>query len=161
MNLVTEHLTIRQLNWQDKARLFDIYSDKDAMKYRGSKPFEDLDDVDVMLNSTFQKMASQEEFRYAVEHTNDQTLIGTFLIKPTSEQTCEIGYSIAREYWGAGYGKELVIGMIPYLKALQFQTITATSKKENIASLKLLESVGFKLIPERKENGCYYFEYVD
>lgn len=161
MNLVTEHLTIRQLNWQDKARLFDIYSDKDAMKYRGSKPFEHLDEVDAMLNSTFQKMASQEEFRYAVEHTNDSTLIGTFLIKPITEQVCEIGYSIAREYWGFGYGKELVIGMMPYLKQLQFQTITATSKKENLASLKLLESVGFKLVPDKELNDCYVFEYVD
>lgn len=156
----TQRLRVRPLNLADQRVLFDIYSDKDAMKYRGSKPFETLDDVAEMLSVTFQKLKTKEEFRYAVEHKESEELMGTFLIKPIAEQVCEIGYSIGKKYWGAGYGRELLKAMLDYIATLPFNTIVATSKKENIASLKLLESVGFQIFPEKEIHGCHFFEYL-
>lgn len=156
----TDRLHIRHLDFPDKEALFEIYSDKEAMRFRGSKPFETLDDVDHMLNRTFHKIESKEEFRYAVDLKETNELIGTFLIKPLSENECEIGYSIGKNYWGNGYGKELVNGMIDHISNLPFATIVATSKKENISSSKLLESVGFTLIPEKEIGDCHFWEYT-
>ncbi|TDE44913.1 N-acetyltransferase [Flavobacterium rhamnosiphilum] len=159
MIVETDRLKIRNLALEDKKSLFEIYSDKEAMRFRGSKPFETIEEVVEMLNRTFQKLESKEEFRYAVDLKENNEIIGTFLIKPISENECEIGYSIGKNYWGRGYGKELVKGMLKYIKKLPFKTIVATSRKENISSIMLLESVGFKLFPEKEINNCRFFEY--
>jgi RimJ/RimL family protein N-acetyltransferase len=50
--------------------------------------------------------------------------------------------------------------MLNYIKSLSFKKIVATTRKENIASLKLLENVGFKLFPEKEINNCLFFEYL-
>jgi ribosomal-protein-alanine N-acetyltransferase len=160
MIVETDRLKIRNLVLEDKKSLFEIYSDKEAMRFRGSKPFETIEEVHEMLSRTFQKLESKEEFRYAVDLKENNKIIGTFLIKPISKNECEIGYSIGKNYWGGGYGKELVKGMLNYIKNLPFKTIVATSKKENIASLMLLQKVGFKLIPEKETNNFHFFEYL-
>jgi RimJ/RimL family protein N-acetyltransferase len=156
---MTNRLKIRELKTTDKNSLFRIYSDKEAMKYRGSKPFDSLEEVDEMLTRTFKKLKSKEEFRYAIEQKENKVLIGTFLIKPITQNECEIGYSLGKKYWGNGYGKELVKGMLIHIKDLPFKKIIATSRKENIASLKLLESIGFKVFPEKEFDGCHFLEY--
>jgi ribosomal-protein-alanine N-acetyltransferase len=159
MIVETDRLKIRNLALEDKKSLFEIYSDKEAMRFRGSKPFETIEEVVEMLSRTFEKLESKEEFRYAVDLKENNKIIGTFLIKPISKNECEIGYSIGKNYWGRGYGKELVKGMLNYSKNLPFNTILATSRKENIASLLLLEKVGFKLIPEKETHNCHFFKY--
>lgn len=159
MIVETDRLKIRNLALEDKKSLFEIYSDKEAMQFRGSKPFGTIEEVVEMLSRTFQKLESKEEFRYAVDLKENNEIIGTFLIKPISKNECEIGYSIGKNYWGRGYGKELVKGMLNYIKKLTFKTIVATSRKENISSIILLESVGFKLFTEKEINNCHFFEY--
>lgn len=155
----TDRLEIRKLTSADKNSLLEIYSDKEAMKYRGSKPFDSLDEVEKMLIRTFQKFESREEFRYAVIQKEGNELIGTFLIKPNSKNECEIGYSIGKKYWKKGYGKELVKCMLKYINSLNYTKVLATSRKENIASLKLLEKIGFKLSSEKEIDNCSCFEY--
>jgi ribosomal-protein-alanine N-acetyltransferase len=159
MIVETDRLKIRNLALEDKKSLFEIYSDKEAMRFRGSKPFETIEEVVEMLSRTFKKLESKEEFRYAVDQKESNTIIGTFLIKPISKIECEIGYSIGKNYWGSGYGKELVKAMVEYCKNLPFKTIVATSRKENIASLLLLEKVGFKLIPEKETHNSHFLKY--
>jgi len=156
----TDRLEIRELTSNDKNSLFEIYSDKEAMKYRNTKPFDSLDEVEKMLAKTFQKFEFSEEFRYAVIQKEGNELIGTFLIIPLSKNECEIGYSIGKKYWKKGYGKELLIGMLKYISSLTYIKVLATSRKENIASLKLLEKIGFKLSSKKDIDNCFCFEYA-
>jgi RimJ/RimL family protein N-acetyltransferase len=39
-----EKLLIRELAENDVNVIFELYSDKEAMKYRGSSPFENIDE---------------------------------------------------------------------------------------------------------------------
>lgn len=155
----TDRLDIRELMVADKHPLFEIYSNKEAMKYRGSKPFDSIEEVEEMLTVASQKLKSGEEFRYAVVQKENNELIGTFLIKSYSKNECEIGYSIGEKYWGKGYGVELVKGMLDYISSLNYKKVLATSRIENIASLKLLEKIGFKPSSEKELDNCYCFEY--
>jgi ribosomal-protein-alanine N-acetyltransferase len=60
MILETDRLKIRNLNLADKNLLFEIYSDKEAMQFRGSKPFATLEKVDEMLVKTLQKFEAKK-----------------------------------------------------------------------------------------------------
>jgi [ribosomal protein S5]-alanine N-acetyltransferase len=159
MNIKTARLAIRHLTTEDRTKLFEIYSDKEAMKYRGSKPFEQIDDVDAMLQETVLKMAANEAYRYAVNTIEGDELIGTFLIKVLPDNSCEIGYSLGKQYWGLGYAKELLAAMLEYAATQNYTTIIATSKKENVASTGLLEKVGFVKVPEKATDVLYHFQY--
>ena len=62
----SNRILIRSLAIDDVDRLFTIYTDKEAMKYRGSKPFETITDVYEMLENTQKNIIEGKEFRYAV-----------------------------------------------------------------------------------------------
>lgn len=112
-----------------------------------------------MLAKTFQDRETQTAYRYAVDCTATCTLIGTFLVKNLAQGSCEIGYSLGRKYWGAGYATELLAAMLEYLQAEGMLSIIATTKKENTASVRLLEKTGFVSIAEKATPAHLYFEY--
>lgn len=155
---VSERLLIRYLVLEDKNALFEIYSDKEAMKYRGSKPFESLEEVQQMLQDTNEKLIAQTEFRYAVIEKETNFLIGTFLYKNSINNQCEIGYSIGKAYWKKGYGTELLNLMIPFLKEKGFDRLIAFTKNGNEASISLLQKVGFKRNQNKSQDGFNCFE---
>lgn len=159
MKLTTERLVIRDLKIEDKVRLFEIYSDKEAMKYRGSAPFNNLLEVEDMLQKTFQNIELNKEYRYAVDVKEPNELIGTFLIKIIANKVCEVGYSLDKNYWGLGYGGELLQEMLNYLTSIGHETIIATSRKENLASKKLLEKVGFIIVSDKETDALCYFQF--
>lgn len=156
----SERLLIRYLAPEDENALFEIYSDKEAMKYRGSKPFESIEEVQQMLQDTNEKLIAQTEFRYAVIEKETNFLIGTFLYKNSINNQCEIGYSIGKAYWKKGYGTELLNLMIPFLKAIGFEYLYAKTKKGNEASFQLLIKNGFKINQFQSQESYYFFELV-
>ena len=66
-----------------------------------------------------------------------------------------IDYSIDNEFRGIGLGKEMVKLL---LKMYEFYNFKATVKKENLASIKIFQNLGFKQIQTLSDD-YYYFEY--
>ena len=66
-----------------------------------------------------------------------------------------IDYSIDNEFRGIGLGKEMVKLL---LKMYGFYNFKATVKKENLASIKIFQNLGFKQIQTLSDD-YYYFEY--
>jgi RimJ/RimL family protein N-acetyltransferase len=66
----------------------------------------------------------------------------------------KIDYKFSPEYWGKGYGYELVSGMIKYLyEVVKVETGIETSLNVlNIASIKVSEKCGLKLIEKETMN---------
>lgn len=62
------------------------------------------------------------------------------------DQNAELGYWIAKKFWGKGYAKEAATVILEYaFKKLDLFRIYATLQKENIKSLALLTSFGFQV----------------
>ena len=57
----------------------------------------------------------------------------------------EIGYFLLSSHWGRGYAREIVAGLIDYLKTQGWQRIMASIYSGNTASEKLLDDCGFVL----------------
>jgi RimJ/RimL family protein N-acetyltransferase len=55
----------------------------------------------------------------------------------------ELGYWIAREYWGQGYASEAVRAVIGLAQALGHREVHASHFADNPASARVLEKVGF------------------
>lgn len=141
----SERLYVRNLHYDDQAKLFNIYSDKEAMKYRSTPAFESLEDARKMIDKTIEQIESKKEFRLGIVENDTNELVGTFLYKIMDKTTCEVGYSLGKAYWKLGYGYEILNTMLHYLNEIGFKNIIATTKKENAASIKLLTKAGFQL----------------
>ncbi|HEV7330183.1 MAG TPA: GNAT family N-acetyltransferase [Flavisolibacter sp.] len=152
-------LFVRMLNGTDAAQLLHIYSNKEAMRFRESKPLETLDDAVAFLRSAQAKNKTGKELRFAVVEKRSGMLMGTFLIKPLNEQTAEIGYSLGMEYWGNAYGKELVNLMMNWMAKAGYNKILARTKSENQASNQLLLKVGFKLQQSKVDQQVNHYEF--
>lgn len=152
----TERLFIRKLEENDSEAMFEIYSDKEAMKFRSNKPFENVVEAIEMIKHTETEFQLGLKFRYAIIKKETNELIGTILYfseYPNSD-CCTIGYSLGRNFWKQGFAFEIVIGFISYLKMLNFKELHAKVFKMNTDSIHLLNKTGFELIEENNEK--YY-----
>jgi len=143
----------RELTEEDAEELYKIYSNKEAMKYRGSKAMESIEDARLFVRN--QKMQEEDTFtiRKGIEIKEGKQLIGTVMCRffEAREWECEIGYSIGQEYWGQGLGKEVVKLLVEVIESKEeVGKIVAWSKKENIASIKVLEKNGFELVEQMR-----------
>jgi RimJ/RimL family protein N-acetyltransferase len=75
---------------------------------------------------------------------NDDEVIGMF--EPRIDKfRADIGYVIAREYWGLGYAIEIIKAVIEWaIMQDSIYRVWATCDIENIASARVLEKAGMK-----------------
>ena len=93
-------LRFRELSLDDLDKLFEIYSDKEAMKYRGSKAMETKQDALLFLHRRNVVEDTIQTIRKAVELLPQRALIGTVMYRYDKRypHQCEIGYSIGKQY---------------------------------------------------------------
>jgi len=78
-----------------------------------------------------------------------------------TSQTAEIGYAIGLGFWRTGLGTESVGTLLTFLfETLEMRTIVASVDRQNVASLRLLEKLGFELVDERDERNLRLARYA-
>ena len=159
-NCESERLRFRDLEQYDAQRLFQIYSDKEAMKYRGSKPMTTLEDAKTFILNQRLEEEHRYTFRQGIEIKETQELIGSILFRFYKDISteCVIGYSIGADFWNRGFGREIVKLLVEQIKALKnIEAIKAYTRKENIASSKILELNGFKKVAQEEFPNSYLY----
>ena len=87
----------------------------------------------------------------------DNTNIGYVQVVPMKDGNYEVGYHIAKAYTGNGYATEAINAFLPeIMKKLDIKEILGICVAENMASIKVLEKVGFKKVFEGR--GTYQDE---
>ena len=142
-----ELIYFRELLDTDVARLFEIYSNAKAMKYRETAPMKTIEDSYKMLERDKEKKNSGYEFRFAVIEKSSETLIGTVMFQPVHDKAI-IGYSIDEQFWNKGYATRIINLISKELKSKKYMLIEAWVKKENIASSKALLKNNFQQISQ-------------
>ena len=81
---------------------------------------------------------------------------------------CELGYWLGWEYWGRGYATEASNSLLNYVREnTSLRKFRANVYKENIASSKVLQKLGFKQtgegevfsLSEQANISCFKYEY--
>lgn len=155
----TERLKFRYLEKSDSEAMFEIYSDKEAMKYRANKPFVTISEAEEMINQTITDYQLGLKFRFAIVKKETNELIGTILyfVDDLKSDICSIGYSLGKNYWKQGFAIETLNGFIAYLSIQKFNTIQAKVFKMNTDSISLLNKVAFNLDIENQDEKLYTF----
>lgn len=147
----SKRLRTEILTKEDSQTLFQMYSDAEAMKFRGSNPMINTQDAYKMIAEQYYENDSTSKIRLGIRKKSDNLLIGTVLLKVDNDlpKKCEIGFSFGKEHWRNGYGQETITMIESKLSTTKvFKELIAWCINDNTASLRLFQKSGFKKIDQ-------------
>lgn len=89
-------------------------------------------------------------YYYVIRNKANHDFIGLISLDPHQEGLGhEISYQLLNDFWSMGYGRECVKRIIKYaFDDLGFENLVAETQSLNLASCRLLESLGMKLLSQ-------------
>jgi RimJ/RimL family protein N-acetyltransferase len=130
----------------DADGLYRLFSDPEALRYWSSSawlhPSQAIDNIE----QTLKGYENGNALRMALV-LPDGELIGTATLYAFDHRNhrCEIGYMLARPYWGKGYMQEALPALIAHgFGPLALHRIEADIHPANLASGRLLEGLHFQ-----------------
>ncbi len=145
----TERLKVRKLRLSDFEPFHEMQSNINVMQYvRGKAMTHQENKEELPKLIAFYDKADNDFWIYAIERKQDEVFIGTIAFVKDENNDDEIGYRFLEEYWGDGYGTEIVVGMIKYCKGVGFTKLIACVVNKNIASIRIIKNTGFTFIKD-------------
>jgi ribosomal-protein-alanine N-acetyltransferase len=158
----TERLILRPFVPQDARPLHRILAVEGVLRYYPSTDPPDLERVERLVSRQLKHWAEHGYGWWAVQDTGSEQLIGWSGLQylPETDET-EIGYLLARPYWGRGLATEGArVGMHFAFKTLQIPTVIGITHPENAASQRVLEKIGLVYLQEAEYFGMKCFKYL-
>lgn len=148
INIQTHRLIIRQLKLSDLSDFHTYRSYPEVTKYQGFDVMT-IEQAETFIKNNLKKSYGKagEWVQYGIEKIETKQLIGDCAIKLNQNDTriAEIGMTISHHEQQKGFAKECFIGIVQHLfNKKNIHRIVETVDAENIASINLLKSVGFR-----------------
>ncbi len=146
--LESERLRIRNLQRTDLDDFYFYRSNPEVTKYQGFDTYT-LEESNSFIQSQMDKTFGNagEWVQYGIENKLTGRLIGDCAIKLDQDDVriAEVGITIAHTEQQMGFGKECFITILDFLFSIDgFHRVSEIVDVENVASIRLLESLGFK-----------------
>ncbi|KAG9857902.1 N-acetyltransferase GCN5, partial [Aureobasidium melanogenum] len=138
-------ISLRPRRESDASALFATMSHPDSMRYWSRAPFTSLSSLREYFSANSTSTSGWETWAIVKANDPSDTAIGFVAAGARRKGVTEIGYLVAREGLGYGYGREAVSLLIERLFAGGERRIVADVDPENKASIALLTTLGFKL----------------
>lgn len=136
---------IRSISSNDLKDIFEIYSDKEIMKYDSKNIFNSREETLELINKG---MKNRWFVRFVIVDKSTNNVIGSIALHhfDFENQKVQIGYNLKQQYWNKGIMSDVLPYMIEYLKNnTNIKELKASIHRENIASIKLVEKLGFNI----------------
>ena len=144
--LTTDRLILRTARQNDLLDLFAIYSDPHAMRYWSTPPHVNPEQTQENLD---QMIVGEGQTFFIIE--KDGTAIGTVGM----HQNNEVGFLLHPNFWRQGIVTEAMKVILPHIWATTNQSeLVADADPHNVASVGLLESLGFTQSHVAKNTFC-------
>jgi ribosomal-protein-alanine N-acetyltransferase len=144
--LHTPRARLREVRLDDAEALLDIYGHPQGVRYLGRPP-QTLEQVQTRLQRMREDIERGEAaFWVMTEPDADRALayLG-FFRWDAPHQTAELGYVLAPGRWGKGLLREVLPVLVRHgFEVLGLHRMEARIDPGNVASLKLIERLGFK-----------------
>ncbi len=145
--LSTARTRLRRVRWEDADALFAYGSDPEVSRFVGWDTYQSLSDAEAYISTTLEKYEREHLADWGIEHRRDRIFIGTvgFLWWETNEAAAEIGYVMAKPYWGKGIMTEVVQEVMRFgWDVMGLNRIQAHTEVENVGSQRVLEKCGMR-----------------
>ncbi len=145
--LATSRLTLRQLSLADAPLVLELLNEPGWMHFIGDKGVRNLEDACTYLRTGPLTSYALHGFGlYLVERANDAKPLGMCgLLKRDILPDVDIGFALLERHQGHGYAKEAAAGVMAYARStLRLKRILAITTVDNVASARVLESIGMQ-----------------
>lgn len=146
----TERLLLRPGWAEDATALHQVIADEMIVRNLAAAPWPyQPSDADMFLQRWTKGVDSR--FLMVQRTASAPRLIGCIGLEPQDDGTPELGYWIARPYWGLGYATEAGRHMVELAKTLGHRQIKAAHFADNPASGAVLRKLGFRATGQRSQ----------
>ncbi|MBN3824710.1 GNAT family N-acetyltransferase [Burkholderia sp. Ac-20384] len=146
VTLDTARLVLRPLREADAHAFFEIWSDREAMRYFSFSPMTHVEQAIERVARNVKTSASGQDLICVLELRETGEALGECVLFHANEQCrrAEIGFSLRRKYWRGGYMHEAASAVIDHaFGTLRLNRLEADIDPRNVASAGLLERLGF------------------
>ena len=149
--LTTKRLLLRPLKISDAQEVFNGWASKEKIAtYMRWNQHTSVEETKEWLASEEENANTSDVFNWGIVIKETNMLIGSGGLLYNAElQIYEIGYNLNDTFWGNGFATEAGVAMVEYaLHVLKEKNIFAVYAKDNSASGKVLEKLGFRYIKD-------------
>ncbi|MCY9545574.1 GNAT family N-acetyltransferase [Lysinibacillus xylanilyticus] len=142
----TKRLYLRKMKMADAHSLFNIWSDPEVTKFMNITNFTHEEQVKEMIELFDELTEERKAIRFTIIEKESNEIIGScgFNSFDVDNGTAEIGYDLAKAYWGKGYAPESISALIDFaFTTLNINRIEAKIEPGNINSIKVVEKLNF------------------
>ncbi|TCP52175.1 ribosomal-protein-alanine N-acetyltransferase [Tumebacillus sp. BK434] len=150
----TERLTIRELTLDDREAVWRHFASAEVTEFMDIEPCRDLAEAEEIIRFHLEDTGT----RWGLFEKDGGALVGTigYHCWVQSEARAEIGFDLAREFWGQGLMQEALRPVLAFgFGNMGLRLIEATVEPPNERCLKLMERLGFAR-EEQLRDGLVY-----
>jgi len=142
----TARLRLRPPQMEDAHAIFDQYAQDVAVtRHLTWRPHQDVEETKDFLRRCQSAWQDTSAFPWVIIRKADSQLLGMVEIRIDGHRV-DLGYGIARRYWGQGYTTEAVAAIMDLAwQQPSVYRVWAVCDIENQASARVLEKVGMQL----------------
>ncbi len=144
--LETDRLILRKIKYSDKSDIFEYAKNPEVAKYVLWEPHREKIDTIAFLNIVYSAYNKNKAAPWGIQLKENSKIIGTvgFVKWDKEKKIGEIGYVLAKDYWGRGLITEAVKEVLKFgFSTMGLTKITAHCIAENVGSEKVLLKSGF------------------
>ncbi|WP_257457876.1 GNAT family N-acetyltransferase [Archangium lipolyticum] len=145
--LETPRLRLRWLTEADVPALFELFSHREVTRYWSWAAYTEVAQAEKLLRAIHAFFAERSLFQWGIARREDDKVVGTCTLSDLSQthRRASLGYALNRACWGQGYGREAVGRVVEFgFTELELNRVEADVDPRNVASIKVLEELGFQ-----------------
>lgn len=167
--LETERLRLRKPVLDDARVIFTTYAqDPEVTRYLTWRPNKSVDETCEFLRECLRAWEEGRSFQWAIVRKEDEQLLGMVGSRVDGHKW-ELGYVLARSYWGRGYMTEAVTRVVHWaLQQKDIYRVWSVCDIDNPPSARVMEKAGMvregilrrwsihpNVGPEPRDSYCY------
>ena|SRR6218665_1825481 len=158
--LETERLYLREITTEDAPIAYELNLDEEVIRYTGDDSFESIEEARAFL-SRYDHYQKYGFGRWAVIRKTDDEFLGWCGLKYSEDvDEFDIGFRFFKKYWNKGYATESAKASLRVgFEKFNMKTIVGRARKENAASICVLEKLGLTFSDTYEEDGENWVKY--
>jgi RimJ/RimL family protein N-acetyltransferase len=143
--LETERLILRPPVEADASQIFERYAqDPEVTRYMPWRPHQRIEDAHEFVRRCRAGWASGKEFTWMLARRGEGDVIGAIALRSDGHKA-NIGYVLARAFWGQGLMPEAGRALIRHASQLEsIHRVWAVCDVDNRASARVMEKIGME-----------------
>lgn len=143
--IITERLKLREIKTDDAESIYKILSNPDVIKYDTFDLFTNMKQAYDLIDWFKTQYRDKRSIFWGISLTSQSDIIGWCKCEiEVPKVRADLGYDLNPDYWNKGIMTESLKAVIEYVfQTLNINRIEATVSTMNMASIKVLEKLGF------------------